>query len=531
MKNKKVNNNNKKKQAIKIGGMIGLFLLVFGISFALFTVTLNGTKKNRITTGNLSLKLTEMDGTLISTAGNDYKTSTSYMINLENEVPMSDKDGIATDGYEFKLVNDGSIDARYQMYLKVPSDVTLDAQYVKFELEQDGHVISIPIAKLSQVTHSNITDSENDSFTIYKIDGDLITHNTDTTYKLRLWVAEDASNEAMNKEFMAYVYVDAQQRTATTNPFKDDTLAYVIFRDNPVIADVSSVSAGGFDSTKEQSGLYSTTDMNGGKTYFFRGNPTKTFYADAPGAAQGNKTLMTRILEDGSVVALSDVVAADTTYASSNSQLTTYPNTSIKSFIDTFDGIILDAGLDSFLSKKNHCFDTRIDTDNGYINLIKLMNGTNNVSTYGTYNNFDDHGTNWSSLSSDEDMISALKASDVNIDLNCNAGDKYESYAFLPTAYDMLLAGTPLAGPFAQNYLTNYIYEKGGSDTAWLAGPALNEDGEYKYYAYKVSDSTGYIDHDSATEKNGVIVFATVNKYMKVGSGTGTSADPYILLG
>ena len=114
----------KRNQILKICGMIGLFLLVFGISFALFTVTLNGTKKNRITTGNMSIKLTEMDGTVISTTGNDYKTSTSYMINLENQVPMSDAEGKETEGYQFKLVNDGTADARYRMYLKVPSTST-----------------------------------------------------------------------------------------------------------------------------------------------------------------------------------------------------------------------------------------------------------------------------------------------------------------------------------------------------------------------------------------------------------------------
>jgi len=54
--------NNKKKQIIKIAGLIGLFLLVFGLSFALFTVTLNGTKKNRITTGTLSLELLDKNG-------------------------------------------------------------------------------------------------------------------------------------------------------------------------------------------------------------------------------------------------------------------------------------------------------------------------------------------------------------------------------------------------------------------------------------------------------------------------------------
>ena len=41
-----------RQQILKILGIIGLFLLVFGLSYALFTVTLNGTKKAKISTGD-----------------------------------------------------------------------------------------------------------------------------------------------------------------------------------------------------------------------------------------------------------------------------------------------------------------------------------------------------------------------------------------------------------------------------------------------------------------------------------------------
>ena len=47
--------NVKKNRLLRICGLIGLFLLVFGITYALFQITLNGTKKNRIKVGTLDV--------------------------------------------------------------------------------------------------------------------------------------------------------------------------------------------------------------------------------------------------------------------------------------------------------------------------------------------------------------------------------------------------------------------------------------------------------------------------------------------
>ena len=100
MDNKKV----KKNKILRIAGLVGLFLLVFGISFALFTITLNGTKKNRIATGRLSLRITDRQG---------HDETEGYAIDLVNAIPTSDEDGIKqNDKYEFNVENDGTIPAK-----------------------------------------------------------------------------------------------------------------------------------------------------------------------------------------------------------------------------------------------------------------------------------------------------------------------------------------------------------------------------------------------------------------------------------
>ena len=50
------NIKNKDKKVIKVIGLFGLFLLVFGLSYSLFQVTLNGIKKVKISSGKLELK-------------------------------------------------------------------------------------------------------------------------------------------------------------------------------------------------------------------------------------------------------------------------------------------------------------------------------------------------------------------------------------------------------------------------------------------------------------------------------------------
>ena len=53
------NNKDKKKKVLKVLGLVGLFVLVFGLSYALFRVTLTGKKKTRISTADFDVDLVE----------------------------------------------------------------------------------------------------------------------------------------------------------------------------------------------------------------------------------------------------------------------------------------------------------------------------------------------------------------------------------------------------------------------------------------------------------------------------------------
>ena len=189
----------KKKKILKVSGLIGLFLLVFGLSYALFTVTLNGTKKVKIKTGKLELQLLDSNNNPIYIT--DQNNTTSYEINLDNQVPVSDEVGLDTKAFEFKLKNTGNIKASYTIYLDdvalESGETRIDDQYIRYSLTKNG------------------SEENPQALSSRKLDeGTIDTDNATNTYTLKMWIAEDATNEAMDKVFNATLRVEGTQYVA-----------------------------------------------------------------------------------------------------------------------------------------------------------------------------------------------------------------------------------------------------------------------------------------------------------------------------
>ena len=193
------NKKDKRKKILKISGLIGLFLLVFGLSYALFTVTLNGTKKVKVKTGKLELQLLDSNNNPIYIT--DQNNTTSYEINLDNQVPVDDETGLSTQAFEFKLKNTGNLKASYTIYL---DDVALEEgesrladEYVRYSLTKNG----------SEENPQGLSSRELDK-------GTIDTDNTTNTYTLKIWIAEDADNAAMDKVFSTTLRVEGTQYVA-----------------------------------------------------------------------------------------------------------------------------------------------------------------------------------------------------------------------------------------------------------------------------------------------------------------------------
>ena len=191
----------KRKKILKVTGLIGLFLLVFGLSYALFTVTLNGTKKVKLKTGKLELQLLDENNIDITDSNN-----AGYSINLDNQVPVDDTTGLGTEAFTFKLKNTGTIDARYTIYL---DDVALETgenrlpdSAVRYSLTKNGSSDN-PQDLTSIGTNPN-----------RKLDEGVIKQDVTNTYTLKVWIDEEAGNEAMDKVFAATLRVEGTQYVA-----------------------------------------------------------------------------------------------------------------------------------------------------------------------------------------------------------------------------------------------------------------------------------------------------------------------------
>jgi len=191
---KKEKNQNKKQEFIISISILFVLVLLIGVSYAWFSLTLEGTKINVLKAGTLSLVL------------NDENT---LGINETEAVPMLDEIGEQTDPYHFTLENEGDLPSDYTIYLDdvelEESETRISDTFVKYQLVKDG---TKKTALLSTTgTHPNRV-----------LDQGTIDGNTTITYDLRLWIDENATNEIMGTVLKAKIRVVATQTIEKTGP-------------------------------------------------------------------------------------------------------------------------------------------------------------------------------------------------------------------------------------------------------------------------------------------------------------------------
>jgi len=147
----------KKRQIAKISVFItSIFVIFLSITYAFINMTVTGTKRQVITSGNLQVELEEDNA-----------------ITLTNAIPMYDEVGMIQEAFNFRLVNKTSEDTNYIVKLVDITDTSkekLDTSIVKYGLTKDG-TATIDLL-------STLTDNQIDSGTI--------SGNQTIRYKLRL---------------------------------------------------------------------------------------------------------------------------------------------------------------------------------------------------------------------------------------------------------------------------------------------------------------------------------------------------------
>ena len=145
------NQINNKRNILKMSLLIvGLLVLIGGISYAAYTWTFNGTLTNNISTSSIELKFLE---------------SNTEIINITNALPMYDDEGIYEPSFDFAVTSNTTRNVNINYTLTI-SKLSLDTGYTALQDNQmkvyltdyDGNVLVQPTL-ISSLTNYQLYSS------------------------------------------------------------------------------------------------------------------------------------------------------------------------------------------------------------------------------------------------------------------------------------------------------------------------------------------------------------------------------------
>ena len=201
MKNKKI--------VITITSIVAVLLVIIGVTYAYWLVTKTQTNSNIIGAGCLDISLTGEK--------ND--------IELQDQFPLSDEDGMKLVPYEFTVTNNCTTSVDYQVNLESIGDSAnaIKASAIKVALNDD-----IKLLTAGGNAEPTVSGAYESNMILYGTLAGLSEETEDdtVTYELRIWIDANAPISEQNKTFQSKITVTIGQ--GITNPYKEGTLAYDI---------------------------------------------------------------------------------------------------------------------------------------------------------------------------------------------------------------------------------------------------------------------------------------------------------------
>ena len=231
--------------------------MVLGVSYALLTKNIVGSSNKVIyKIGDLDVKLDD---------------SSSKEISLTNAIPQEDSEGLSGEPYSFLLINNGTTDLKYTIYLeddkeaknKCGTDCELvPYKFIRYNLANDSE--SLKTSNLSTISNALYT-------------GTIKSKATDK-FNLRVWLSIDADNTAMNKYYFGKIKVvvgqgDSYCKDNGFNTLSDCMLVMNNHESSVDIAKTNIKAKGTPDFSKTATtdeGLFMADDDEG-ESYYYRG--------------------------------------------------------------------------------------------------------------------------------------------------------------------------------------------------------------------------------------------------------------------
>jgi len=181
---------NKKKSIVIIGIITLTVVMIIGVTFALWQVTIKQESTNTITTGCFKVTFTDANP-----------------ISLTNAFPITKEEGKSLTPYTFTITNTCDSYASYQINLEILNNTTFN-DFDYFNTMLDDIVFSLKEKGTVPTTLSNATTAK-------KLETGYLDANQSKTFELRLWLDENtpATKEYMNQIFNSKVTIIATHQT------------------------------------------------------------------------------------------------------------------------------------------------------------------------------------------------------------------------------------------------------------------------------------------------------------------------------
>ena len=240
-------NLSKTQKTILVSIVIILILSVtVGISYALWTISLNQGGQNDIATSCFNITFAEKNN-----------------LSLQNSYPLYDADGKKLKPYELTITNNCDTYASYQMNLEVLNTSTLTSyNYIKAMVgtTTDGTESELKLDLLSN--YGAATKTLSNALTAFKLDNGYLGAKESKTYTLRLWLDENVTIDTPNVQNTNIVTKVTASASYMESVEGKDVLSYVKKNADSSSTDVYTVPGISSDSCTYTLAYDGTTDNN-----------------------------------------------------------------------------------------------------------------------------------------------------------------------------------------------------------------------------------------------------------------------------
>ena len=514
------------KRKIYISLLVSVICII-SVSYAFFVLYLRQTDNNSVTA------LSCFTSTL---------TEENSAINLTNEFPIKDEDGMKKTPFTFKITNNCNNYVKAYITIDSLKEGTANyilSKYMKANVSTKGSTDGTSLIIGTQNT--KVLDNKHNGYIIKEVG---LNSKESKEFDLRLWIDYDTTKEqAAGMTYLSQVVI-------VTEPGIDNTLAGTVLRNNKVQTPLTTPGAA--VSTADEALLASAED-DYGTSYYFRGAVKNNYVEFA------NKCWrIVRVSGDGSVKLIlhndNPTGVANPCDAANNSAsaaFARYSGETYKSAYNTnyndnayvgFKYGTVGAGdyalthantnkstiltnLEAWYEKNNLKNYEKVIADTVWCNdKTNVTDATFNPYGYSNVNG-QGYAKNITYYGATQRLISTSNsAGGTGPSLKCNGElSKINSKVGLITADELALAGYA----YAQNNKTTYLQENATDTYWWSLSP--NYFNGYSAYVWYVYGSIGSFDNfNDVFNTNGVRPSISLKSTTNV-TGNGTSEDPYII--